>query len=267
MSGDASSSGSSRPVEPEVSRRPVGSELSNAGIIDMKEFPVVESLPCFDKGKVGAPQMVNLERVLLPTGESLSEFVANIHFMGEKLQPFMDFAVGADAELSERFSFREAGAQVARSQRDGSPGSSCAAACREMARLVILDNHRSLRTWEDEWVILPTVPGAAQPLLPGAPEPGTPTEAEGPVPDNIAYSLKDRASTSSDEGKERETVREERREGASEPQSGAGSGGGQPDPKRRRVDGTDQQAADLRTLLDGNRVTSLTPVPREVSLY
>ena len=232
----------------------------------MKEFPVVESLPCFDKGKVGAPQTVNLERVLLPTGESLSEFVANIHFMGEKLQPFMDFAVGADAELSERFSFREAGAQVAGSQRDGSPGSGCGAACREMARLVILANHRSLRTWEDEWIILPTVPGAAQPLLPGAPEPGAPTEAEGPVPDKMASSLTDRASTSPDGGKGRETVREELREGASEPQSGAGSGGGQPDPKRRRVDGTDQQAADLRTLLDGNRVTSLTPVPREVSL-
>ena len=52
MSRGASSGGSSRPVEPEVSRRPMGSELSNAGIIDMKEFPVVESLPCFDKGKV-----------------------------------------------------------------------------------------------------------------------------------------------------------------------------------------------------------------------
>ena len=135
-----------------------------------------------------------------------------------------------------------------------------------MAKLVILANHRSLRTWEDEWVILPTVPGAAQPLLPGAPEPGAPTEAEGPVPDNMASSVTDRASTSPDGGKGRETVREELREGASEPQSGAGSGGGQPDPKRRRVDGTDQQAADLRTLVDGNRVTSLTPVPREVSL-
>ena len=217
MSGGASSSGSSRPVEPEV---------SNAGIIDMKAFPVVEPLPCFDKGKVGAPQTVNLERVSLPTGESLSEFVANIHFMGEKLQPFMDFAVGADAELSERFSFREAGAQVAGSQRDGSPGSGCASACREMARRVILANHRSLRTWEDEWVILPTVPGAAQPLLPGAPEPGAPTEAEGPVPDNMASSFTDRAFTSSDGGKGRETVREELREVASEPQSGQARVGG-----------------------------------------
>ena len=163
------------------------------------------------------------------------------------------------AELSERFSFREAGARVAGSQRDGSHDSGCAAACREMARRVILANHRSLRTWEDEWVIFPTVPGAAQPLPPGAPEPGAPTEEEGLVP-------ADRASTSSEGGKGGETAREEQREAASEPQSGAGSGGGQPDPKRRRVDGTDQQAADLRTLLDGNRVSSLTPVPREVSL-
>ena len=169
MSGSASSSGSSRPVGAEVSSRPVGSEVSNAGIIDMKAFPVVQSLPCFDKGKVGAPQTVNLERVLLPTGEALSEFVSDLHFMGEKLQPFMDFAVGADAELSERFSIRDAGALVAGSQRDKSAGSGCAAACREMVRLVLLASHRSLRTWEDEWVILPTVPGAAQPLLSNAP--------------------------------------------------------------------------------------------------
>ena len=248
----------------EVSSRPVGSEVSNASIIEMKTFPVVESLPCFDKGKVGAPQTVNLERVLLSTGEALSEFVSNLHFMGEKLQPFMDFAVGTDAELSERFSFRDAGALVAGSQRDGSAGSGCTAACREMVRPVLLANQWSLRTWEDEWVILLTVPGAAQPLLPDAPEPGAPTEGEGQVPDNMASSLTDRTSISSAGGKGR--VREEPREVASEPQSGAGSGGGQPDPKRVRVDSTDQQAADLRTLLDGNRVTSQTPVPREVSL-
>ena len=137
MSGVATSSSSSRPV---------GSEVSNAGIIDMEVFPVVESLPCFVKGKVGTPQTVNIERVLLPTGEALSSFMSNLHFMGEKLQPFMDFAVGADAKLADRFSFRDAGAQVARSQRDGSAGSSCAAACREMARLALLANHRSLRT-------------------------------------------------------------------------------------------------------------------------
>ena len=266
MLGGASSNASSRPVGAEVSSRRVGSEVSNAGITDMKAFPVVESLLCFDKGKVGAPQTVNLERVLLPTGEALSEFVSTLHFMGEKLQPFMDFAVGADAELSERFSFRDAGALVTGSQRDGSAGSGWAATCREMARLVLLADHRSLRTWEDEWVILPTVPGAAQPLLPDASEPGAPTEGESQVLDNMASSLADRTSISSAGTKGRETVREEPREVASEPQSGAGSGGGQPNPKRIRVDSTDQQAGDLRTLLDGNRVTSRTPVPREVSL-
>ena len=106
MSGGASSSSSSRLV---------GSEVSNAGIIDMEVFPVIESLHCFNKGKVGAPQTVNLDRVLLPTGGALSSFVSNLHFMREKLQPFVDFVVGADAELAERFSFRDAGAQVARS--------------------------------------------------------------------------------------------------------------------------------------------------------
>ena len=80
----------------------------------------------------------------------------------------------------------------------------------------------------------------------------------------MVSSLTDRTSISSAGGKGR--VREEPREVASEPQRGAGSGAGQPDPKRIRVDSTDQQAADLRTLLDGNRVTSRTPVPREVSL-
>ena len=33
-----------------------------------------------------------------------------------------------------------------------------------------------------------------------------------------------------------------------------------------RVDSTDQQTSDLRTLLDGNRVTNRTPISREVSL-
>ena len=191
----------------------------------MEVFPVVESLTCFGKGKVEAPQTVNLDRILLPTGKALSSFVSTLHFMGGKLQPFMDFAVGADAELAERFSFRDAGAHVARSQRDGSAVSCCAAACREMTRLVLLAKHRSLRTWEDEWVILPAVPGAAQPLLPGAPEPGAPTEGEGLFPDNSASSLTDRTSISSAGGKGGETVREER-EVASEPQSREGSGGG-----------------------------------------
>ena len=163
----------------------------------------------------------------------------------------MNFAVGADAELAERFSFRDAGSQVARLQ-EGSAINCSATGCREMTRLVLLANHRSLRMWQGKWVILPTVPGTAQPLLPVAPEPGAPTEGGGPVPDNSACILTDQASISSAGGKGRETVHEELREVASEPQSGAGSGGGQPDPKRMRVDSTDHQALDLWTLLDGS---------------
>ena len=99
MSGGASSSSSSRSV---------GSEVSNDGIVDMDEFPVLELSPCFDEGRVGRPPVVNLNRVLLPSGEALSLFAYNLHFMRGKLQPFMDFAVGADAELVDRFSFRDA---------------------------------------------------------------------------------------------------------------------------------------------------------------
>ena len=43
MSGGASSSSSSRSV---------GSEVLNAGIVDMDKFPVLELSPCFDKGRV-----------------------------------------------------------------------------------------------------------------------------------------------------------------------------------------------------------------------
>ena len=77
MSGGASFSSSSRPLE---------SEVSNAGIVDIDEFPVLEALPCFDKRKVGTPQTVNLNRVLLPTGEALSSFASTLHFMGGKLR-------------------------------------------------------------------------------------------------------------------------------------------------------------------------------------
>ena len=56
MSGGASSSSSSRPV---------GSEVSNAGIVDMDEFPVLELSPCFDKGRVGRPPVVNLNRAVV----------------------------------------------------------------------------------------------------------------------------------------------------------------------------------------------------------
>ena len=99
MSGGASSSSSSRSV---------GSEVSNASTVDMDEFPVLEWSPCFDKGRLGRPPVVSLNRVLLASGEALSLFAYNLHFMREKLHPCMDFAVGADAEVADRFSFRDA---------------------------------------------------------------------------------------------------------------------------------------------------------------
>ena len=117
----------------------MGSEVSNARVIGRDEFPVLELLPCFVKGRIGTPQTVNLNRVLLPSGEALSSFASNLHFMGGKLQPFMDFAVGADAEVANRFSFLNAGAQVASSQRDASAIN--VAGRRAMARLVLLANH------------------------------------------------------------------------------------------------------------------------------
>ena len=134
----------------------------------------------------------------------------------------MDLTVGADAEVADRFSFRDAGAQVASFQRGASPINYCVAGCRKIARLVLLANHRSLRLLLNEWVILPTVPSredrAVQPLLPVASEPVVSTaEGSGPVSDNSANSFTNRASTSSAGDKGRETVHAELREVASEP--------------------------------------------------
>ena len=57
--------------------------------------------------------------------------------MGGKLQPFMDFAVGADAEVADRLRFRDVGTQIASSQQDGSPTNCCVVGYREMTRLVL----------------------------------------------------------------------------------------------------------------------------------
>ena len=86
-----------------------------------------------------------------------------------------------------------------------------------MARFVLLANHRSLWLWQDEWVILPTIPGAGnravQPLLPVAPETvAPPAEGGGPVTENSASSFTDRASTSSAGGRRRGAVHEGLRE-------------------------------------------------------
>ena len=99
MSGGASSSEGS----------PAWLDVSNAKAIDFENAPIFETLPCFVEGRVGTPQTVNLARVRLPSGEAVSAFTSNIHLMGEKLQPFMDFALGEGAEVSDRFRFRDIG--------------------------------------------------------------------------------------------------------------------------------------------------------------
>ena len=95
---------------------PVGLDVSNATEIDVDKFPVLQTLPCFEGGEVGTPKTVNLARIMLPSGEVISLFASNIHFMGEKLQPFMDFSLGADANVVERFHFRDVGSKKASSQ-------------------------------------------------------------------------------------------------------------------------------------------------------
>ena len=52
MSGGASSSSSSIPM---------GLDVSNSTVIDMNEFcPVLETIPCFDEGRVETPRIENL---------------------------------------------------------------------------------------------------------------------------------------------------------------------------------------------------------------
>ena len=145
MSGGASSSGASNPV---------GLDVSNITEIDVDKFPVLEALPCIKKGRVGTPRRVNLARVRLPSGEAVLSCASNIHFMEEKLQPFVDFALGADASETDRFRFRDTGFQVAGSHQDAPPTNCCVTGCRETTRLALLANLKSFRQLEDEWVIL-----------------------------------------------------------------------------------------------------------------
>ena len=70
---------------------------SNATAIYISRFPV-QKTPCYEARRVGTPKLVHLDRVVLPSGEALPSFASNLHFMGGKLQPFMEFAVGAGAE-------------------------------------------------------------------------------------------------------------------------------------------------------------------------
>ena len=164
MSGGASSSSATNPV---------GLNASTVTEIDVNKFPVLEYLPSFKEGRVGTPKTVSLARVLLPSGEAVSSFALNLHFMGGKLKPFMDFAVVVEADLEEMFDFRDAGTQVASSQRDAPLTNCWVAGCWQMTRLVLLVDLRSLGLLVDEWVILPSVLGAgnhaAQTVQPVAP--------------------------------------------------------------------------------------------------
>ena len=208
---------------------------------------------------------MNLARVRLPSGEAVTAFTSNIHLMVEKLQPFTDFALGEGAAVSDRFRFRDIGVQVAGSEQVGSSHHRCMAACKEMTRLVLLANFKSLRLLEDEVVILPCVPGAGERAAqnPGSapPDPGAPPAAGGAHLGNVVSGPTERAPTS--QAGDQDTTHEESRDVASEPLRGSGTGWDQPELKRSRVDTVDHQAGGFRTLLDGN--SAQVPLPREVS--
>ena len=232
---------------------------------------MLEALSCFEEERVGTPKTVNLARVRLPSGEAVSAFELNIHLMGEKLQPFMDFALGADANVTDMFHFQDTGLQVAGSQRDVSPTNCCVAGCREMTRLILLANLKSLQLLEGEGVILPCVPGAGDCAAPTplsvAPESVAPlAEGGGALLRNLVSSSTEWAPTSPAGYRAGEIAHEGPREVAIEPQSGAGPGWGQPERKRSRVDTIDHQAGDFRELLDGNSINvDQSPLLCEVS--
>ena len=114
-------------------RNDVGSDVFNATEKDTNKFPVRKPLPCFEERRVGTPKTVNLDRDVLSSGEAInsSSFASDLHFVGGKLQPFVDLAVGAEADVADRPCFRNAGTQVASSQRDASLTNCCVADCRK----------------------------------------------------------------------------------------------------------------------------------------
>ena len=88
-------------------------ERINQSINQSIMFPVMENLPCLKPGESGTAQVVNLNRGLFPSGRAFSPFSSNLHFMRKKLQPYMNIAVDKEAEVINRFQFRDAGAEVA----------------------------------------------------------------------------------------------------------------------------------------------------------
>ena len=206
-------------------------DVSNATDIGIDKFSILETLTCFEKGRVGTPKFVNLDHVVLPLRKALSSFTSNLHFMGGKMQSFMDFAVGADAEVTTGFRFRDAGVQVATSQRDLSPTNCCVAGCREIVWLVLLTNQRSLRLLQEKFIIFPSVPGRGEPRsttpLPVAPDLAAPPVAGGgPVPETSASNTTKRAFILYAAYRRGEASPEGPRDVASGPQSRAGSGWG-----------------------------------------
>ena len=92
----------------------MGLDVSNAEEIDVETFPMLYTLlPCSEEVRGGSPRTVNLARVRLPSGEAVWVFASNIYLMENKLQLFLDFALGADANVTDRFRFRDTGSQVA----------------------------------------------------------------------------------------------------------------------------------------------------------
>ena len=157
--------------------------------------------------------------------------------MGEKLQPFMGFALGERASVTDRFCFRDIDVQVAASQQVGSSYHRCLAACKEMIRLVFLVNFKSLRLLEDEGVILPCVPGAGERAAPtplsAPPDPGVlPAAGVGAPLGNLVSGPTERAPTS--QAGDQETTHEGPRYVAIEPPRGADTGWDQPERKRGR---------------------------------
>ena len=79
--------------------------VSPAILIDTVQFNVLEMLPFLEAGKVRTPQKINLDRIMLSSGEARSPFSPNNNIMENKLQPFIHFALGVDAKVAARSQF------------------------------------------------------------------------------------------------------------------------------------------------------------------
>ena len=82
------------PSEGASSSHGFSADVSRVTPIDVDMYAILESFPCFSPGPLGTPHVVDLSRVYLPSGESLAVFDDSIHRIGDRLQPFMDAALG-----------------------------------------------------------------------------------------------------------------------------------------------------------------------------